>query len=129
MVSADPYRKVLLVLLANVPSRRVLDAACSLCDRLGAGLEVVGLGKLLPADLLDATAREVGRSGLSCSASSKPDWAIEELVGWANSRSCVATVMLPASERTGDGRAWSDDEGWQHLDCPLVVVGHETIDE
>jgi hypothetical protein len=124
MSTAEPYRKVLLVLLAHVPSRRVLDAACALCDRLGAGLEIVSLGELLPEDLLEATAKEVAQSGLSCRAIGKPEWGVDDLVDWANSRSCVATVMLPATDA---GQA--DADGWRRLSCPLVLVGREPIDE
>lgn len=130
MSVSEPYRKVLLVLIAHVPSRRVLDAACALCGRLGAGLEVVRLGSRLPEDLLLATVKEVAQSGLACTAVAKPDWGVDELVAWANSRACVATVMLPAQERgavPADGHAETD--AWRRLSCPLVVVGRESIDE
>jgi len=130
MAAAEPYRKVLLVLSAHVPSGRVLDAACALCERMAAGLEIVSLGGRLPADLLDATVKEVARSGLSCQAVDKPDWCVEDLVDWANSRACVATVMLPASARgvtAANGQV--DADGWRRLSCPLVVVGRESIDE
>lgn len=129
MSTAEPYRKVLLVLLAQVPSTRVLDAACALCGRLGAGLEIVSLGGRLPHDLLEATAKEVALSGLSCAAVERPDWHVDDLVEWANSRSCVATVMLPASERDLAEGGPSDAEAWRRLACPRVVVGREPIDE
>jgi hypothetical protein len=127
---SDPYRKVLLVLIEHAPSRRVLDAACALCGRLGAGLEVVRLGARLPEDLLAATVKEVMRSGLSCGAVAKPDWDVADLVEWANGRACVATVMVPALEHevaseSGHGEA----DPWRRLSCPLVVVGRESIDE
>lgn len=128
MPTPEPYRKVLLVLIAQVPSRRVLDAACALCGRLGAGLEIVRLGDRLPDDLLAATVKEVAASGLYCQAVAKPDWGVEELVAWANDRACVATVMVPAQERVAapdDGHA----DVWRRLSCPLVVVGRESIDE
>ena len=130
MTTAEPYRKVLLVLSAQIPSRRVLDAACALCDRTGAGLEIVGLGGRLPADLIAATVKEVARSGLNCRAVDKPDWCVDDLVDWANSRACVSTVMLPASapDVTAEN-AQVDADGWRRLSCPLVLVGHESIDE
>ncbi|MDD4879994.1 MAG: hypothetical protein PHX10_00310 [Gallionellaceae bacterium] len=130
MTTAEPYRKVLLVLSSDLPSGRVLDAACALCDRMGAGLEIVGLGEALSAELLDATVREVAHSGLSCRAVAKPDWGVEDLVDWANSRACVATVMLSATAKgvaTEEGQV--DADGWRRLSCPLVVVGRESIDE
>ncbi len=126
MSAAEPYRKVLLVLLAHVPSRRVLDAACALCERLGAGLEIVSLGGSLPQDLLNATAKEVALSGLNCKALDKKDWGIADLVDWANSRSCVSTVMLPASECGPVNAPDQDDaDAWRHLACPLVLAGRE----
>lgn len=130
MTAAEPYRKVLLVLSTHVSSGRVLDAACALCDRMGAGLEIVGLGGHLSADLLDATAKEVAHSGLSCSAVDRPHWGVDDLVDWANSRACVCTVMLPASthEVAAEG-GQVDAEGWRRLSCPLVLVGQESIDE
>ena len=119
MSISEPYRKVLLVLIAHPPSRRVLDAACALCDRLGAGLEIVGLGRRLPEDLPAATAAEVAPSGLNCSMTLKPDWDVEDLIEWANSRACVATVMVPAPE----GAEAMESDRWRRLVCPLVVVG------
>ncbi|NTV94612.1 MAG: hypothetical protein HGA75_04260 [Thiobacillus sp.] len=127
---SEPYRKVLLVLIEHAPSPRVLDAACALCGRLGAGLEVVRLGVRLPEDLLAATVKEVARSGLSCSAVAKPDWEAADLVEWANGRACVATVMLPALEHEALSEAGHGEaEQWRRLSCPLVVVGRESIDE
>lgn len=129
MPVAEPYRRVLLVLLTQVPSSRVLDAACALCERLGAGLEIVSLGGRLPHDLLEATAKEVLACGLSCRAVDRPDWHVDDLVEWANSRSCVATVMLPAAERELAEAGPSDADAWRRLVCPRVVVGREPIDE
>lgn len=123
---SEPYRKVLLVLIAQVPPRRVLDAACALCGRLGAGLEIVSVGKSLPEDLLLATVKEVALAGVDCHAVARPEWGVADLVKWANSRSCVATVMRPAMEHevlSAAGRAEADL--WQRLGCPLVVVGAE----
>jgi hypothetical protein len=127
MPTAEPYRKVLLVLIEHVPTQRVLDAACALCDRLGAGLEIVRLGDRLPEDLLVATVKEITHSGLNCAAVARPDWGVEDLVEWANSRACVATVMVPAYEREAMAATEQpENDRWHHLACPLVVVGRES---
>jgi hypothetical protein len=130
MPSVEPYRKVLLVLLADAPSRRVLDAARGLCERMAAGLEIVRVGNRLPDELLQATIKELAGAGLPCEAVQRPDGRIADLVAWANGRACVAAVMLAASDRDMPGNdAQSAADPWQHLACPLVVAGRESIDE
>lgn len=114
MSTTDPYRKVLLVLIDGIPETRARDAARALCERLGAGLEIVGLGGRLAPIALDELAGEFAASGLSCTARAMPDWGVADLVEWANGRSCVATVMLAAA-------GGPDDEQWRRLACPLVM--------
>ncbi|TCJ20242.1 hypothetical protein EZJ19_00695 [Parasulfuritortus cantonensis] len=119
---SEPYRKVLLVLISAVPPPRVLDAACALCGRLGAGLEIVALGEGLAPARLAGLAERPGVHACVCRAEAKPDWGVADLVEWANARACVATVVLPEA----DGEA-AESELWRHLACPLVVVGTDPV--
>jgi hypothetical protein len=127
MSTVEPYRKVLLVLIRHAPTPQVLNAAKSLCERLQAGLEIVCLGSEVRAEYAGVMAAEVSAAGLFCRLERRPQWAADDVVAWANSRACVAAVVLAATERetvAGDEPA---RDPWQHLACPLVVAGRDNL--
>jgi hypothetical protein len=122
MSLVEPYRKVLLVLMRQAPIHNQLDAARALCERLQAGLEIV----LLETSRLDKAmlSAQAGceAAGLFCHLIERPEWRAEDVVAWANSRSCVAALVLAAAER---GSTDGAPDPWQHLACPLVLAGRE----
>lgn len=120
MSPVEPYRKVLLVLSQPDAARRVLDAACALCERLQAGLEIVCLGEGPVPDALGAAQAEIAGAGLFCELIARPGWGAAEVVDWANGRACVAALMRVAE---AGAQAASGPDPWQRLACPLVVVG------
>lgn len=118
MSPVEPYRKVLLVLSRPDVSRRVLNAACALGERLQAGLEIVCLGDATITAALRAAEAEIAGSGLHCRLIERPDWGAREVVAWANGRACVAALMRVAEAQAGAAAA----DPWQQLACPLVVM-------
>lgn len=116
-------RKVLLAIREGYLDPRLLTAARNLCQRLGAGLDILLAcrdGQLPPAvkELIESLRDE----GMAYSLSRYEALRRRDVVQYANTHECVATVVIDSLEgweSVARGRA---SNPWKNLSCPLVTA-------
>lgn len=132
MVSASPFstpppsrseRKVLLAVRDGHIDSRLLASARSLCDRLGAGLEIFvrAGGPRLPPEMA-AFIAELTAGGLSHSLSVKPVLRRRDVVDFANGHECIAAVVIDSLEGWESVAVDRGSNPWSRLSCPLVTA-------
>lgn len=121
--SLPSERKVLLALREGHLDPRPLAAARNLCQRLGAGLEILlaSAGPQLPgavADLLAILREEGVPYGITrCAVLRRRD-----VVRYANTHECIVTVVIDSLEGWESIARSRASNPWAKLACPLVTA-------
>lgn len=123
MLSPLSERKVLLAIREGYLDPRLLSSARSLCQRMGAGLDILlaAEGRQLPA----AVAQWVGTlrsEGVMYSITQKARLRRRDIVEYANTHECIATVVIDSLEGWESVARSPSANPWAKLSCPLVTA-------
>ena len=118
-----PERKVLLALREGFLDPRLLAAARNLCQRLGAGLDIllVARSSQLPAEV-NALIRALRDEGVAYSLSRYEALRRRDVVRYANTHECIATVVIDSLEGWESVARSRTSNPWASLACPLVTA-------
>lgn len=116
-------RKVLLAIREGYLDPRLLAAARNLCQRLGAGLDILLAfqGRQLPAEVADLV-KTLRDEGVVYRISQFDQLRRRDVVQYANTHECIATVVIDSLdgwERIARSRS---SNPWANLACPLVTA-------
>jgi len=116
-------RKVLLAIREGYLDPRLLAAARSLCQRLGAQLEILlaSAGTQLPpavAELIKALRDEGVPYGITRHEALRR----RDVVRYANAHACIATVVIDSLEGWESIARSRGSNPWAKLACPLVTA-------
>ncbi len=120
---ATPGRKVLLAVREGRIDPRLLASARSLCQRMDASLDI-----LLSAggvELPEAVAAFVGSlraEGISYSLAHLPALRRRDIVDYANTHECIASVVIDSLEGWESIAREKAGDPWAKLACPLVTA-------
>lgn len=116
-------RKVLLAIREGHLDPRLLAAARNLCQRLGAGLDILLAfqGKQLPAEVADLI-KALREEGVTYSISQYDQLRRRDVVQYANTHECIATVVIDSLEGWESIARSRASNPWANLDCPLVTA-------
>lgn len=123
MGSNDPPRKILLAVRAGCADPRLLASARSLCDRMGAELDILvrAPAEAMPAELADFVAA-LRKAGVAYSLSVRPTLRRRDIVDYANARECISTVVIDSREGWETVAEDRGSDPWSRLACPLVTA-------
>lgn len=123
METRKPERKVLLAVREGHVDPRLLASARSLCQRMDAELDILARvsGSSLPPDLADFIA-SLRADGVAYSLSQKPELRRRDIVHYANTHECIATVVIDSLEGWEVVAADRSSDPWARLACPLVTA-------
>ncbi len=123
METRKPERKVLLAVREGYVDPRLLASARSLCQRMDAELDILARvsGASLPGDLA-AFIAGLRAEGVPYSLSQKPELRRRDIVDYANTHECVATVVIDSLEGWERVAADRSTDPWSRLACPLVTA-------
>lgn len=123
METRKPERKVLLAVREGHVDPRLLASARSLCQRMDAELDILARvsGSSLPTDLADFIA-SLRSDGVAYSLSQKPELRRRDIVDYANTHECIATVVIDSLEGWEVVAADRSSNPWARLACPLVTA-------
>lgn len=123
METRKPERKVLLAVREGHVDPRLLASARSLCQRMDAELDILArvAGSTLPTDLADFIAG-LRADGVAYSLSQKPELRRRDIVDYANTHECIATVVIDSLEGWEVVAADRSSDPWARLACPLVTA-------
>jgi hypothetical protein len=123
MKATPPERKVLLALRDGRIDGRLMVVARGLCERMGAELDILlaTAGEPVPADVA-RLAGTLRRSGINYSLTRREDLSRRDVVDYANSHECIATVLIKSFEEWQAGAADRAANPWHRLACPLVTA-------
>lgn len=116
-------RKILLAVREGYVDPRLLASARSLCQRMDAGLDILLLaqGEAMPPELAQLV-HSLRAEGVMYSLERKPVLRRRDIVQYANTHECVATVVIDSLEgweRVAEDRS---ADPWGRLACPLVTA-------
>lgn len=116
-------RKVLLAIREGYLDPRLLAAARNLCQRLGAGLDILlaAPSGQLPAEV-DALIRTLRDQGVTYSLSQYEALRRRDVVRYANTHECIATVVIDSLEGWESVAKSRSSNPWASLACPLVTA-------
>jgi hypothetical protein len=116
-------RKVLLAIREGYLDPRLLAAARNLCQRLGAGLDILLAfqGKQLPAEVADLV-KALRDEGVAYRISQFDQLRRRDVVQYANTHECVATVVIDSLEGWERIARSRSSNPWANLACPLVTA-------
>jgi hypothetical protein len=116
-------RKVLLAIREGYLDPRLLASACSLCQRMGAGLDILLLaaGEQLPAEV-EALVQSLRDEGVIYSLTRKPQLRRRDVVQYANTHECITTVVIDSLEGWESVAEDKASNPWRKLACPLVTA-------
>lgn len=116
-------RKVLLALREGYLDPRLLAAARNLCQRLGAGLDILLACRegQLPAAVttLIKTLRD---EGVIYTLSQCTQLRRRDVVRYANTHECITTVVIDSLEGWESLAHGRTANPWKNLHCPLVTA-------
>lgn len=116
-------RKVLLAIREGFLDPRLLAAARNLCQRLGAGLDILLAARSgqLPAEV-NALIRTLRDEGVAYSLSQYEELRRRDVVRYANTHECIATVVIDSLEGWESAARSRSSNPWASLACPLVTA-------
>lgn len=116
-------RKVLLAIREGHLDPRLLSSARGLCQRMGAGLDILLLaaGDRLPAEV-EALVWSLRAEGVMYSLTRKPQLRRRDIVQYANTHECIATVVIDSLEGWESVAQDKSSDPWRKLACPLVTA-------
>lgn len=116
-------RKVLIALREGYLDPRLLASARNLCQRLGAGLDIllVCQGGQLPAAVADLI-KTLRDEGVAYSISRYEQLRRRDIVQYANTHECIATVVIDSLEGWESLAHSRSANPWKNLHCPLVTA-------
>lgn len=123
METRKPPRKILLAVREGCIEPRLLASARGLCQRMDAELDILlrAGGESLPADLANFI-RQLRADGLPYSLTRKPELRRRDIVDYANTHECIATVIIDSLEGWELVAADRASDPWARLACPLVTA-------
>jgi len=123
MSGPQSERKVLLAIREGHLDPRLLASARSLCQRMDAGLDILLLarGEGLPAEVADLV-KTLREAGVMYSLTQKPVLRRRDVVQYANTHECIATVVIDSLEGWESVAADRASDPWAALACPLVTA-------
>lgn len=123
MSSARTERKVVLAVREGHIEPRLLASARSLCERLDAELDILArvAGPALPGEL-EEFIESLRAAGVSYSLARKPEMRRRDIVQYANTHECVATVVIDSLEGWESVAEDRASDPWSRLACPLVTA-------
>jgi hypothetical protein len=116
-------RKVLLAIREGHLDPRLLTSARSLCQRLDAGLDILllAIGESLPIEVA-ALVGSLREDGVAYSLTRKPQLRRRDIVQYANTHECIATVVIDSLEGWESVAEDRAADPWAKLACPLVTA-------
>ncbi len=116
-------RKILLAVREGFVDPRLLASARSLCQRLDAELDILArvAGETLPPDL-DTFIAGLRADGVPYSLSQIPVLRRRDIVEYANTHECIATVVIDSLEGWEIVATDRNTDPWAKLSCPLVTA-------
>lgn len=116
-------RKVLLAIREGHLDPRLLAATRNLCQRLGAGLDILLAcrGGQLPAEVA-ALIKTLRDEAVVYSISQFEQLRRREVVQYANTHECIATVVIDSLEGWERVARSRNSNPWKNLACPLVTA-------
>ena len=116
-------RKILLAVREDHVDPRLLASARNLCQRMDAELDILVRTSQtrLPKDLA-AFIGELRNDGVPYALSQKPEMRRRDIVDYANTHECVATVVIDSLEGWETVAADRNSDPWARLACPLVTA-------
>lgn len=123
MPNPQSERKVLLAIREGHLDPRLLASARSLCQRLGAGLDILLLatGEALPAEV-EELVRALRAEGVMYTLTRKPQLRRRDIVQYANTHECIASVVIDSLEGWESVAEDKSTDPWRKLACPLVTA-------
>lgn len=123
MSSAKPERKVLLAVREGHVEPRLLVSARGLAQRMGADVDVLVLaaGESVPREV-DAFVKSLRDEGIGYTLTVRPELRRRDIVNYANTHECVATVVIDSLEGWESIAADRASNPWNKLACPLVTA-------
>jgi hypothetical protein len=123
MSRSSVKRRVLLAIREGHLDPRLLASARSLCQRMAAGLDILFLARSeqLPAEvsgLIDTLRAE----GVMFSLTRRPALRRRDIVQYANTHECIATVVIDSLEGWESVAVDRASDPWARLACPLVTA-------
>lgn len=119
----QPERKILLAIREGFLDPRLLVSARSLCERLGAGLDILlaSRDRLLPAAVGELV-KTLRAEGVPYTISHFDQLSRRDVVRYANTHECVATVVIDSLEGWESIARSRATDPWKSLACPLVTA-------
>jgi hypothetical protein len=123
MPKPQAERKVLLAIREGYLDPRLLASARSLCQRMGAGLDILLLaaGEQLPPEV-EALVQSLRSEGVMYALTRKSQLRRRDIVQYANTHECIATVVIDSLEGWESVAEDKSSDPWRKLDCPLVTA-------
>jgi hypothetical protein len=123
METRKTERKILLAVREGFVDPRLLASARSLCQRMDAELDILARisGRGLTGDLANFIS-SLRAEGVAYSLSQKPELRRRDIVDYANTHECVATVVIDSLEGWEVVAADRSSDPWARLACPLVTA-------
>lgn len=116
-------RKILLAVREDHIDPRLLAAARSLCQRMDADLDILLLaaGEGMPA-AVEAFVKTLREEGVAYALTRKPLLRRRDIVQYANTHECIATVVIDSPEGWESVAEDRASDPWRKLACPLVTA-------
>lgn len=123
MKSSPPERKVLLALRDGRVDARLMVVARGLCERMGAELDILlaAAAEPLPPDVA-RLAGALRSMGINYSLTRRTDLSRRDVVDYANSHECIASVLITSLEEWQGAAQDRTANPWHRLACPLVTA-------
>ena len=123
MIRSKYARKVLLTVRAGRIDPRLLVSTRSLCQRMGAGLDILMLAgaEEMPAEVADLI-RALREDGVMYTLTQKSILRRRDIVDYANTHECISTVVIDSLEGWECVAADRASNPWAKLACPLVTA-------
>lgn len=123
MATRKTERKVLLAVRDGHVDQRLLASARSLCQRMEADLDVLVLAadEQVPAEV-DDFVKTLREEGVGYTLTRKPLLRRRDIVQYANTHECIATVVIDSLEGWESVAADRASNPWAKLACPLVTA-------
>lgn len=123
MIRSKSDRKVLLAIRAGHIDSRLLVSARNLCQRMDADLDILVLAAAeeMPAEV-DAFVKSLRAEGVPYTLAMKPLLRRRDIVQYANTHECIATVVIDSREGWESVAADRAADPWAKLACPLVTA-------